>query len=55
MDKTSPKLFVCNVKNAKMVKELLSRTVEEERVEKRVSSREYMAADDESEFDEDAE
>jgi len=53
VDKSTPKLYIKNVKKAKQVKELLSRTVEEERVKKRVSSREYMAVDDGGDDDED--
>lgn len=46
VDKSTPKLVIRNVKNARDVKELISEAVEEERVKKRVSSREYMAMDD---------
>lgn len=46
VDKSSPKLYIQNVKNARKVKELISEAVEQERVKKRVSSREYMAVDD---------
>lgn len=53
VDKSSPKLYIQNVKKAKQVKELLSRTVEEERVKKRVSSREYMAVEEGCDHDED--
>ena len=53
VDKSTPKLYIQNVKNAKKVKELLSETVEEERVKKRVSSREYMAVDEGCDHDED--
>lgn len=53
VDKSTPKLYIQNVKKAKQVKELLSRTVEEERVKKRVSSREYMTVDDGGDMDED--
>lgn len=52
VDKSTPKLIIQNVKNARQVKELISEAVEQERVKKRVSSREYMAM---SEDDEDAE
>lgn len=52
VDKSTPKLIIQNVKNARQVKELISAAVEQERVKKRVSSREYMAM---SEDDEDAE
>ncbi|MBS6395875.1 MAG: PH domain-containing protein [Clostridiales bacterium] len=47
VDKSMPKLYIQNIKNAKNVKELISDAVEEERMKKRVSSREYMAMDDE--------
>lgn len=53
VDKSSPKLYIQNIKKAKQVKELLSKTVEEERVKKRVSSREYMAVDEGCEYEED--
>lgn len=46
VDRSTPKLYIQNVKNAKKVKELLSEAVEQERVKKRVSSREYMSMDD---------
>ena len=42
-DKSSPKLELVNIKNPKVVKELLSEAVEAERIKKRVSSREYMS------------
>jgi uncharacterized membrane protein YdbT with pleckstrin-like domain len=46
VDKTSPKLVIENIKDPKRVKNLISEAVEAERVKKRVSSREYMAMDD---------
>lgn len=46
VDKSTPKLVIQNVKKAREVKELISEAVEEERVKKRVSSREYMATDE---------
>lgn len=46
VDRSTPKLYIQNVKNARNVKEMLSEAVEAERVKKRVSSREYMTADD---------
>lgn len=46
VDKSTPKLYIQNVKDARNVKEMLSEAIEEERVKKRVSSREYMAVDD---------
>ncbi len=53
VDKSTPKLVIKNVKNAREVKELISEAVEAERVKKRVSSREFMSsADDDEEDDE---
>ncbi len=49
VDKSSPKLVIKNVKNSRKVKDLLSESVEKERVKKRVSSREVMATEDEEE------
>ncbi len=46
VDKSTPKLYIQNIKGAKQVKEMLSEAVEAERVKKRVSSREYMATED---------
>lgn len=46
VDKSSPRLEIINIKNSLEVKELLSDAVEEERVKKRVSSREFMHTDD---------
>ena len=54
-DKSSPKLELINIKNPKVVKELLSEAVEAERVKKRVSSREYMSYDDTDTDDDDFE
>lgn len=45
-DKSCPKLEIINIKNVMDVKELLSEAVENERVKKRVSSREFMHSDD---------
>lgn len=53
VDKSSPKLNIINIKNPLAVKELLSQSVEKERMKKRVSSREYMSMDDD--FDDDHE
>ena len=50
-DKSSPKLELINIKNPKVVKELLSEAVEAERIKKRVSSREYMSYDDHDDVD----
>lgn len=49
-DKTSPILEITNIKDSQVVKEMLSEAVEKERMNKRVSSREYMTVDD---FDDD--
>lgn len=46
VDKSSPKLVIKNVKKSREVKDLLSEAVEEERLKKRVSSRELMAAEE---------
>lgn len=51
VDKSSPKLEIINIKDSMAVKEMLSNAVEEERIKKRVSSREFMHTEDE--FDED--
>lgn len=45
-DKSCPKLEIINIKDVKNVKELLSEAVENERVRKRVSSREFMHSED---------
>lgn len=49
VDESSPKLVIKNVKKSREVKELLSEAVEEERLKKRVSSRELMAAEEDDE------
>ena len=49
VDKSSPRLVIKNVKKSREVKELLSEAVEEERLKKRVSSRELMAAEEDDE------
>ena len=49
LDKSSPRLGIKNIKNPRNVKELVSEAVEKERMKKRVSSRELMAAEDEDE------
>lgn len=46
VDKSTPKLYIKNIKEPRRVKELISEAVEEERVKKRVSSREYMASEE---------
>ena len=45
-DKTAPELDILWIKDASNVKELLSDLVEAERMEKRVSSREFFTDDD---------
>lgn len=49
VDKSTPKLVIQNVRDVRQVKELISEAVEQERVKKRVSSREYMAMSEEDE------
>lgn len=49
VDKSSPRLVIKNIKNPRNVKELISEAVEEERLKKRVSSRELMAAEEDDE------
>ena len=49
VDKSSPRLVIKNINNPRNVKELVSEAVEKERMKKRVSSRELMAAEDEDE------
>ena len=49
VDKSSPRLVIKNIKNPRNVEELVSEAVEKERMKKRVSSRELMAAEDEDE------
>lgn len=44
-DKTSPILEIKNIKNSTNVKELLSDIIEKERINKRVSSREFFSVD----------
>lgn len=50
-DKSTPEFDIKNIKNSEAVKELLSDKVEQERQRKRVSSREYMVADDDYDDD----
>ena len=50
-DKSTPEFDIKNIKNSEAVKELLSDKVEKERQRKRVSSREYMVADDDYDDD----
>ena len=49
VDKSTPRLVIKNIKDSRRVKELLSEAVEEERMKKRVSSRELMAVEEEDE------
>ena len=49
VDKSSPRLVIKNIKNPRNVKDLVSEAVEEERLKKRVSSRELMAAEEDDE------
>ena len=53
-DKSLGDFEIKNIKNPLMIKEMLSEKVEAERVKKRVSSREYMAADDDDFTEDDA-
>ncbi|MBR2705118.1 MAG: PH domain-containing protein [Clostridia bacterium] len=50
-DKSTPEFDIKNIKNSEAVKELLSDKVEQERQRKRVSSKEYMVADDDYDDD----
>ncbi len=50
-DKSTPELDIKRIKRPRQVKELLSGLVEEERVNKRVSGREYMSGDDNDDMD----
>lgn len=52
VDKSSPQLIIRNVKDSRRVKDLISNAVEEERIKKRVSSREFMASEDEDGLEE---
>ena len=52
VDKSSPHLIIRNVKDSRRVKDLISNAVEEERIKKRVSSREFMASEDEDGLEE---
>ena len=52
VDKSSPQLKNRNVKDSRRVKDLISNAVEEERIKKRVSSREFMASEDEDGLEE---
>lgn len=48
-DKTLGDFVIKNIKNSRQVKELLSRSIEEERSRKRVANREYMTDSDDQE------
>lgn len=50
-DKSTPEFEIKNIKKSEAVKELLSDKVEQERQRKRVSSREYMQADEDYDDD----
>lgn len=52
-DKSTPEFDIKNIKDSEKVKDLLSDKVEQERQRKRVSSREYMHADDDHDDDDD--
>ena len=52
VDKSSPQLIIRNVKDSRRGKDLISNAVEEERIKKRVSSREFMASEDEDGLEE---
>ena len=52
VDKSSPQLIIRNVKDSRRVEDLISNAVEEERIKKRVSSREFMASEDEDGLEE---
>jgi len=44
-DQSTPEFDISRIKNARLVKEMLSELVEKERAEKRVTSREFMEAE----------
>ena len=50
-DKTTPEFDIKNIKNSESVKEMLSDLIESERNKKRVSSREFMTAEDDFDGD----
>lgn len=54
-DKSLGDFEIKNIKNAEAVKEMLSNKVEEERIKKRVSSREFMSSDGDDFIEEDDE
>ena len=47
-DKTTPELFLINLKKVMEVKTQLSNLIEESRDKKRISGREFMSVDDSS-------
>jgi len=55
VDSSTPKLYIQNIKNSKKVKELISESVEAERMKKRVTSREYMSHEEDDLEDEESE
>ena len=50
-DKTTPEVFLINLKKVMEVKTQLSNLIEESRDKKRISGREFMSVDDGNEFD----
>lgn len=50
-DKTSPEFDIKNIKKPAEVRNLLSDLVEEERSRKRISGREFMAAEEDGDMD----
>lgn len=52
-DKSTPEFDIKRIKRSEAVKEQLSDLVEAQRVEKRISGREFMADDNEHEFEQD--
>ena len=52
-DKSTPEFDIAGIKDSEKIKEMLSDMVEEERVRKRVSGREYMVDHDDDDDDDD--
>lgn len=50
-DKSTPEFDIKRIKNSQSVKNMLSDMVENERVKKRVSGREFMTSDDEEDIE----
>ena len=50
-DRTLPYLELKNIKNPEVTKEMLSEKIEDERVKKRVSSREFIVESDDDDLD----